>query len=62
MRRAQSQRPRYPAVEHEASSNEGFMNDPNVQRASHLDTATLSDAMDKLGIAGQCLGIKPRDH
>jgi 4-hydroxy-4-methyl-2-oxoglutarate aldolase len=38
------------------------MNDPNLQRASHLDTATLSDALDKLGIAGQCRGIKPRDH
>lgn len=38
------------------------MIDKNVQRASVLDTATLSDALDKLGIAGQCLGIKPRDH
>jgi len=36
--------------------------DSNVRRASQLDTATLSDALDKLGIAGQCLGIKPRDH
>lgn len=35
------------------------MTDANVERASKLDTATLSDAMDKLGIAGQCLGIKP---
>ena len=25
-----------------------------------LDTATLSDALDKLGIAGQCYRIKPR--
>jgi 4-hydroxy-4-methyl-2-oxoglutarate aldolase len=38
------------------------MTDRNVERASRLDTATLSDALDKLGIAGQCLGIKPRDH
>jgi regulator of RNase E activity RraA len=38
------------------------MTDENVQRASRLDTATISDALDKLGIAGQCLGIKPRDH
>src|SRR5689334_2376998 len=38
------------------------MKDTNVERAARLDTATLSDAMDKLGIAGQCLGIKPRDH
>lgn len=35
------------------------MSDANVERAGRLDTATLSDAMDKLGIAGQCLGIKP---
>jgi regulator of RNase E activity RraA len=33
--------------------------DQNVERASKIDIATLSDAMDKLGIAGQCLGIKP---
>jgi len=38
------------------------MLDSNVQRASRLDTATLSDALDKLEISGQCLGIKPRDH
>lgn len=38
------------------------MTDPNVARASKLETATLSDALDKLGIAGQCLGIKPLDH
>ncbi len=37
------------------------MNDANLERASRLDTSTLSDALDKLGIAGQCLGIKPRD-
>lgn len=33
--------------------------DHNIERASRLDTATLSDALDKLAIAGQCLGIKP---
>ena len=38
------------------------MSDKNLARASKLDTATISDALDKLGIAGQCLGIKPRDH
>jgi regulator of RNase E activity RraA len=38
------------------------MTDQHLERASKLDTATLSDALDKLGIAGQCLGIKPRDH
>ncbi len=38
------------------------MTDPNVERAGRLDTATISDALDKLGIAGQCLGIKPLDH
>ncbi len=36
--------------------------DRNVERASRIDTATLSDALDKLGIPGQCLGIKPLDH
>ncbi len=35
--------------------------DPNVARAARLDTATLSDALDRLGIAGQCHGIAPRD-
>jgi 4-hydroxy-4-methyl-2-oxoglutarate aldolase len=34
----------------------------NVGRAAKLDTATLSDALDKLGIRGQCLGIKPLLH
>lgn len=37
------------------------MTDTNLDRAGRLDTATLSDAMDKLGIGGQCLGIKPLD-
>lgn len=36
--------------------------DKNVARVAQLDTATISDALDRLGIAGQCLGIKPRDH
>jgi 4-hydroxy-4-methyl-2-oxoglutarate aldolase len=35
--------------------------DKNVARAAALDTATLSDALDKLGILGQCYKIKPRD-
>ena len=35
--------------------------DNNVDRAAKLDTATLSDALDKLGIIGQCYKIKPRD-
>ena len=34
----------------------------NVERARRIETATLSDALDRLGIAGQCLGIKPLDH
>ena len=38
------------------------MSDANVARAAKLETATLSDALDKLVIAGQCLGIKPLDH
>ncbi len=36
--------------------------DKNVERASKLDTSSISDAMDRLGIPGQCLGILPRDH
>jgi 4-hydroxy-4-methyl-2-oxoglutarate aldolase len=38
------------------------MADANVERASKLDTTSLSDALDRLGIAGQCLYIKPLDH
>ena len=34
--------------------------DINVERASKLDTATLSDALDKLGVAGQCYRIQSR--
>lgn len=36
-------------------------NDIAVQRAGRLETATLSDALDRLGIVGQCYGIKGRD-
>jgi len=35
------------------------LTDPNVARAARLDTATLSDALDRLGIVGQCRGIRP---
>jgi 4-hydroxy-4-methyl-2-oxoglutarate aldolase len=35
--------------------------DPNVARAAVLDTATLSDALDRLGLVGQCFKIKPCD-
>lgn len=38
------------------------MNDTNLDRASRLDTTSISDALDRLGIAGQCLNIKPLDH
>lgn len=34
--------------------------DRNVKRAERLDTATISDALDKHGLAGQCHRIKPR--
>ena len=34
--------------------------DLSLQRAARLDTATLSDALDRLGIAGQCRRIQPR--
>lgn len=40
----------------------GGNTDRNVERVAKLDTATLSDALDKLRIPGQCLGIKPRDQ
>src|SRR3984885_8914845 len=36
--------------------------DVNIKRASKLDTTSISDALDRLGIAGQCLGIKTPDH
>jgi regulator of RNase E activity RraA len=36
--------------------------DTNVERASKLDTTSISDALDRRGIAGQCLNIKPLDH
>ena len=35
--------------------------DANVVRAAKLDTATISDALDRLGIVGQMYRIKPRD-
>ncbi len=37
------------------------MTDENVKRAMALDTATLSDALDRLGLIGQCYKIKPCD-
>jgi len=36
------------------------MTDINIARATKLDTATLSDALDRLGLVGQCYKIKPR--
>jgi len=36
--------------------------DGNLERTSKLDTTSISDALDRLGIAGQCLNIKPLDH
>ncbi len=36
------------------------MTDKNVERAAKLDTATLSDALDRHGLNGQCYKIKPR--
>jgi regulator of RNase E activity RraA len=35
--------------------------DSNVARVGKLDTATLSDALDRLGIVGQCYRIAGRD-
>jgi 4-hydroxy-4-methyl-2-oxoglutarate aldolase len=36
------------------------MTDTNVARAAKLDCATLSDALDRHGLNGQCYRIKPR--
>lgn len=36
--------------------------DKNVARAAAHDTATLSDALDRLGLAGQCHKIRPVDR
>lgn len=36
------------------------MSDRNIERASAMDTATLSDALDRRGLNGQCYRIKPR--
>jgi len=33
-----------------------------MESLDSLSTTTVSDALDRLGIAGQCLGIKPLDH
>ncbi len=38
-----------------------MVEDRNVARAQALDTATLSDALDRLGIVGQCYRIGGRD-
>lgn len=35
--------------------------DTNVERAAKLDTATISDALDRFGLNGACYHIKPRD-
>lgn len=35
--------------------------DANLARAAALDTASLSDALDRLGLNGQCQGLSPRD-
>ena len=43
-------------------SNANGPADTNVERASKLDTATISDALDRFGLAGQCYRIKPRIH
>ncbi len=42
--------------------DEGKIVDINVERAARLDTATLSDALDRHGIVGQCYQIKPRSY
>jgi 4-hydroxy-4-methyl-2-oxoglutarate aldolase len=37
------------------------LSNTNVGRTSRIDTATLSDALDRHGISGQCYHIKPLD-
>jgi 4-hydroxy-4-methyl-2-oxoglutarate aldolase len=37
------------------------VSDPGIERAARIDTATLSDALDRHGIVGQCYRIKPLD-
>lgn len=37
------------------------VSDANIARTARIDTATLSDALDRLGIPGQCQRIKPLD-
>jgi 4-hydroxy-4-methyl-2-oxoglutarate aldolase len=44
------------------SDNNKTTQDKNVARAAKLDTATLSDALDKHGINGQCYRVAPRDN
>ena len=36
--------------------------DPVLVTLKTLSATTVSDALDRLGIAGQCLGIKPLVH
>jgi regulator of RNase E activity RraA len=42
-------------------NGESTVRERNVNRAAALDTATISDALDRLGLVGQCRGILPRD-
>ena len=37
------------------------MSDPTVDAFKKLPTAAISDALDRLGIAGQALGMAPLD-
>jgi 4-hydroxy-4-methyl-2-oxoglutarate aldolase len=36
------------------------MSDPNILRLAAMDSATVSDALDRVGIVGQCSRISPR--
>lgn len=36
--------------------------DETASLLARLATTTVSDALDRVGVAGQCLGIKPLDH
>ncbi len=43
-------------------TDESFTRDEAVERLLGLPVTTISDALDRLGISGQCLGLKPLDH
>jgi 4-hydroxy-4-methyl-2-oxoglutarate aldolase len=49
-------------MSHRPMNTHPIADNVNVSRASQLDTATISDALDRLSIVGQCYKIKPVDR